>query len=44
MCHCFESVEDLSENERTEVLESHTEAELRAELSDDELSTLGVAA
>ncbi len=44
MCHCFEAVDDLSETERTEMLESHTEAELRAELSDDDLTKLGIAA
>ncbi len=44
MCHCFQSVEELTEEERKEVLEEHTEAELRAECSAEELEQLGIAA
>ncbi|MCU4741075.1 hypothetical protein OB955_12735 [Halobacteria archaeon AArc-m2/3/4] len=44
MCHCFEDVTELSADEREEIVESHTRAELEAELDDDELSTLGLAA
>jgi hypothetical protein len=44
MCHCFQSVEEMSEKERTEVLEAHSEAELQAEYSSDELEQLGIAA
>jgi hypothetical protein len=44
MCHCFTSIEELSEAERAEVLEEHTESELRAEYSSEELAALGVEA
>lgn len=44
MCHCFQSIDDLSQEERAEVLDEHTEDELRAELSSDELDELGIAA
>lgn len=44
MCHCFESVDELSETEREEILDEHSEAELRAEYSAEELEKLGVAA
>ncbi|WP_436935843.1 hypothetical protein [Halovenus marina] len=44
MCHCFTSVEELSEAERAEVLEAHTESELRAEYSSAELAALGIEA
>ena len=44
MCHCFESINELSAKERTEIVESHTEEELRAECTPEELKTLGVAA
>jgi hypothetical protein len=44
MCHCFQSVEDMTEKERTEVLEEHSEDELRAEYSSNELERLGIAA
>ncbi|WP_255647592.1 hypothetical protein [Natrinema zhouii] len=40
MCHHFESVTDLDAEEREDVLESHSEAELEAELSEDELEAL----
>ncbi len=44
MCHCFESIEELSEEEREEVLAEHSTEELRAEYSPEELKQLGVAA
>jgi hypothetical protein len=44
MCHCFQTVENMSEKERAEVLEEHSEAELRSEYSNDELKQLGIAA
>ena len=44
MCHCFESIEELSESERTELVENHTESELRAEYSAEERELLGIAA
>ena len=40
MCHHFESVDELDAEEQTDVLESHTDAELEAELSEDELESL----
>ncbi|MFC6768007.1 hypothetical protein ACFQE6_24315 [Natrinema soli] len=40
MCHHFESVTDLDAEEREEILDSHSEAALEAELSDDELEAL----
>ncbi|WP_331236320.1 hypothetical protein [Natronorarus salvus] len=44
MCHCFESVEGMSDDERAEVRAEHTDEELRAECTDEELELLGVAA
>lgn len=44
MCHCFESVDEMSAEERAAVVEEHSEAELRAEYSSEELERLGVAA
>jgi len=44
MCHCFQSVEEMTEEERSEILAEHSEAELRAEYSPDELDRLGIAA
>jgi len=44
MCHCFESIDELSPEERDEIVASHTEDELRAECTPEELKTLGVAA
>lgn len=44
MCHCFGAVDEMSENERTELREEHTTEELQAEYSSDELEQLGVAA
>lgn len=41
MCHCFTSVDELTE--RDELLEEHTVEELRAEYTDDELEKLDVA-
>ncbi|WP_277523735.1 hypothetical protein [Natrinema salsiterrestre] len=40
MCHHFESLADLEAEEREDVLEDHSEAELDAALSDDELEAL----
>lgn len=44
MCHCFESVDEMSEQEREEVREEHSDAELREEYSSAELEKLGIAA
>lgn len=44
MCHCFGSVEEMSQDERVELREEHTTEELRAEYSAEELEQLGVAA
>lgn len=43
MCHCFGAVEDLTEEERAELVAEHTVAELRAEHTEEELETLDVA-
>jgi len=40
MCHHFESVTELEPEAREEILESHSEAELEAELSEAELDAL----
>lgn len=40
MCHHFESVTELDTEEREGVLDSHSRAELEAELSDEELEAL----
>lgn len=42
MCHHFESVDELTEQEREELVEEHDLDELRAEHSEAELETLGV--
>lgn len=42
MCHCFGSVDELSEQERTELVEEHSMEELRTEHTEDELKKLGV--
>lgn len=44
MCHCFSDLSEMNETDRTELLEEHSTAELRAEYSADELETLGVTA
>ncbi|ADJ14948.1 hypothetical protein [Halalkalicoccus jeotgali] len=44
MCHCFGSVEGMSERERTEVREEHSIEELRGEYSSEDLERLGVTA
>ena len=44
MCHCFEDATELSAEEREDVLESHSREELEAELDDDELAALDLAA
>ena len=43
MCHCFESVAELTEQEREDLLEEHDPEELRAEHSGAELEKLGLA-
>ncbi len=40
MCHHFESVDELDADERADVLESHSDAEIEDELSEDELEAL----
>ncbi|SEQ96695.1 hypothetical protein [Natrinema salaciae] len=40
MCHHFKSITELDAEEREDVLDSHSRAELEAELSDDELEAL----
>jgi hypothetical protein len=42
MCHCFGSIEELSESEREALVEEHSAGELRAEHSPEELRALGV--
>jgi hypothetical protein len=44
MCHCFSELNEMSEEERTKVLEEHSAEELRAEYSTEELESLGVTA
>lgn len=44
MCHHFQPVEELSEDEREALVAEHSEAELRAEHTEDELEELGIAA
>jgi len=44
MCHCFEDLGDMTDKERTEMLEEHSAEELRAEYTSDELEHLGIAA
>lgn len=43
MCHCYDSVEELSEAERREVVAEHSVEELRDEHTEEELEALGVA-
>ena len=43
MCHCFGSIDELTEREREELVEEHSVEELRAEHSEEELARLGVA-
>lgn len=43
MCHCFDSTDELSEQERADLVEEHSLDELRAEHSDEELERLGVS-
>jgi hypothetical protein len=43
MCHCFDSIAELSEREREQLVAEHSVEELRAEHSDEELRELGVA-
>ncbi len=44
MCHCFGSVEEMSEDERAEVRAEHSVEELSAEYGEEELERLGVSA
>jgi len=44
MCHCFGAVTELTDEERRELIEEHSERELRDAYSDDELDALGIAA
>ena len=44
MCHCFSNPAEMSDEERADVLEEHSTAELRAEYSVEELETLGITA
>jgi hypothetical protein len=44
MCHCFGAVTELTDEERRELIEEHSEQELRDAYSDDELDALGIAA
>ena len=44
MCHCFTSVEELTDEEKQDVLAEHSIDELRAEYSSEELDALGVSA
>ena len=43
MCHCCIDVEALDAEEKREVLESHSRAELAAELGEDGLAELEAA-
>ena len=43
MCHCYGSIDELSEQEREELLAEHSLEELRAEHSEADLEKLGVA-
>lgn len=43
MCHHFEAVDELTEQEREELIEGNSLEELRANHSAEELETLGVA-
>ncbi len=43
MCHCFQAVEDMTDEERAEVLEEHSEEELRSEYTKNELQQLDIA-
>lgn len=44
MCHCYGPVDELSEEEREELVAEHSVEELRAEHTEDELEALGVTA
>lgn len=43
MCHCFGSVDELSEQEREELVEEHSIEELQAEHSEEDLKKLEVS-
>lgn len=40
MCHCIGDVHELTDQEKTAILEDHDRAELEAELTDEELTVL----
>jgi hypothetical protein len=42
MCHCFSDLTEMSDEERSEVLEEHSLEQLRAEFSAEELETVGI--
>ena len=42
MCHCFSDLTEMSDEERSEVLDKHSTEELRAEFSAEELETVGI--
>lgn len=44
MCHCFESVEELSAEDREDIRETHSQEELRDDHTEEELEQLGLAA
>ena len=44
MCHCFSELTEMSDEERSEVIDEHSTEALRAEYSAEELETLGVTA
>lgn len=44
MCHHYETLDELTEAERREVLEAHEAEELEAEFTPEELGELGLEA
>lgn len=42
MCHCFDDLAEMSEEERTNIVAEHSAEELSAEYSAEELEALGV--
>ena len=42
MCHCFSDLTEMSDEERSEVLEEHSLEQLRAEFSAEELETVDI--
>lgn len=43
MCHCFESIDELTAEERADAVREHSGEELRAEFEEEELRKFGVA-